>query len=172
MTTYGDTLFPLDQGSQGNPASQTLVNKQSPGVILIIADTILLDKRSILTSGLSSKTEDVEKSSSKSSGGSISIFGRVITLLGKVLAEGESSFSILDGEGGGGRVYIHNICWMKILKNQIQSYYNFTLKSISAKAGERSWDIDDINQDKEYLKENIETIKWLTSAKNGSKNLQ
>ena len=70
-----------------------------------------------MTSGLSSKTEDVEKSSSKSSGGSISIFGRVITLLGKVLAEGESSFSILDGEGGGGRVYIHNICWMKILKN-------------------------------------------------------
>ena len=65
---------------------------------------------------------------------------------GNVLAEGESSFSILDGEGGGGRIYIHNHCWMEADQTSLLRYYNFSMNSLSANAGERIWALDSLKE--------------------------
>jgi len=177
MMSYGNPLNPILSGSAGNPESSNSIMDPSPGYIILLFDSIIIEKSTSVSSGISEVSLALNKKP-KSSGGSIYMAGKSFNIKGKIRAEGQSSLNYINGEGGGGRVYFHSVCWYdeSIYKNikepdnefnksrQMKSALNFERIVISVKAGDRN--TEDIQT---FGLEKLSKIQSLIQAENGSK---
>lgn len=89
------------------------------------------------------------------SGGSIHVVYEYLNLVGsKIIADGQGVSDGLRGQGSGGRVLVHNICWD--YSSRDKSLYRFNDEQITAKAGRRDLDVE------------FSKIENLVQAENGS----
>lgn len=132
MTVYGNPLLPMSSGSTGSPYTIQEKNGFSPGAISIISDSFYLGTDSKIFGGYSEEY----KGTPASSGGSVSIIAKNLTLLGRVTANGQSTDKDVSGEGGGGRISLYKVCWWNP-NNTASHSYDFKDVVFEAAAGKR-----------------------------------
>ena len=148
MTVYGEPLLPMSSGSTGSPYTIQEKNGFSPGAISIISDVFYLSADSKIFGGY---TEEY-KGTPASSGGSVSIIGKNITLNGRITANGQSTDKDVSGEGGGGRISLYKVCWWNS-SNIASQQYSFSTNVFEVAAGRRPEIGNEIlrNDLKEYM---------------------
>lgn len=163
MSSYGNPTFPVASGSTGSPLNfKTETSIPAAGSILIIAFSLSISKSSAIVAGYGKETENFGIAGS---GGGIKIISYSMKLKGLIKANGQASKKFTHGAGGGGRIFLHDICWFvskegweneSILKKM---YFTIPENHIEAKSGIRP----------EIEVEDLKKFKKLVRAQDGCK---